>query len=252
MLRNTQHTRSKLKWKLTSIFTLLIIAVALAVLLWIRISFEQYVKSAEISRYRSSVIALLSIEAKNYYTSRDDKSLNFALKEVKRINPDIRMVFISDEEGTVVGDDAGAAEKTIEKLNDNCAGKWNSAVDYDSNVDIGGEKYVLVSYKGELDPYAIHFGFNTDVIKARTRELSVKVSFVVGLTTAIAVLLGAAFLHTAIRPVEKLARDAEKLSLGDMEFRLERGSRSEVGRIYKSLARLKESILYSIKRLNVQ
>jgi len=226
--------------------------IALAVLLWIRISFEQYVKDAEISRYRNSVIALLSIEAKNYYTSRDNESFSSALKEVKRLNPDIKMVFISDEEGTIVGDDAGVAEKALKKLNINCAGEWNSRVDYDSDVDINGEKHVLVSYKGELDPYAIHFGFSTEVIKARTRELSVKVAFVVGLTTAIAVLLGAAFLHTATRPVEKLARDAEKLSLGDMKFSLERPSHSEVGRIYRSLARLKESILYSIKRLDVQ
>ncbi len=247
-----KHRRSILKWKLILILTFLILVVVLAVLFWVRLSFEQYVKEAEISSFKSSVIAALRIESKNYYTSRDDEKFNAAVAEVKRMNPNLDIVFISDEEGNIVGDDAGISAKAPEKLDASSSGEWDSPVDTDAHVDVGDEEYVLVSYKDELDPYTIHFGFRSEIIKERTRDLSHKVTFVVGLTAAITILLGAAFLHIAIRPVEKLARDSEKLSFGDMNIKLRRGSRTEVGRIYSSLSRLKESILYSLKRFDMR
>ena len=253
MTRNMMKNRcSVLKWKLILILTFLILVVVLAVLFWVKLSFEQYVREAEISSFKSSVIAALRIESKNHYTSRDDDKFNAAVAEVKRMNPDLNIVFISDENGNIVGDDSGVSGEVLEKLDLKSADRWNSPVDTDTHVDIGDDEYVLVSYKDKLDPYVMHFGFRSRIITERTQDLSHKVAFVVGLTAAVTVLLGAAFLHIAIRPVERLARDSEKLSFGDMNIRLRRGSHTEVGRIYSSLSRLKESILYSLKRFDMR
>jgi methyl-accepting chemotaxis protein len=241
-----------LKWKLIAIFAVLIAIVSLSVMSWVGMSFEQYVRNAEIGLFRNAVIAALRIEAKNYYTSRDDRKFHAAIEEVKRMNSDLQMVFLTDEEGNIIGDDAGMYEQISGAFSSSLGSSWHTPVDFDTNVEMEGGQYVMVSYKGELDPYAMHFGFGTDVIKRRTRDLSQKVAFVVGLTAAVTILLGAAFMHIAIRPIEQLARDAERLSLGDMQVRLKRGRRNEVGRIYGSLSRLKESILYSLKRFDMR
>jgi hypothetical protein len=243
---------SVLKWKLILILTSLILAVVLAILFWVRLSFEQYVREAEISSFKSTVIAALRIESKNYYTSRDDDKFNAAVAEVKRMNPDLSIVFISDENGGIVGDDSGVSGEVLGELDFGSSDGWNSPIDTDTRVDVGDDEYVLVSYKDKLDPYIIHFGFCSRIIAEHTQNLSRKVAFVAGLTAVVTILLGAAFLHIATRPIERLARDSEKLSFGDMSISLRRGSRTEVGRIYSSLSRLKESILYSLKRFDMR
>ena len=247
-----KHRPSILKWKLILIFALLIIGVAAAVVAWVSISFDQYVRDAEIGRFRSSVIAALRIESKNYYTSRDEGNLKATIAEVKRVNPDLDMVFISDEEGQIVGEDSKAAGVLLGKLEMNTIDNWTSPIEMHENVDINGEEHIIITYKGELDPYAIHFGFSTKVIISRVKDLSRRISFVVWLTAGLTILLGAGFLHAAVRPIEKLAKDSERLSFGDLSIKLRRSSRTEVGRIYSSLSRLRESILYSMKRLNMQ
>jgi hypothetical protein len=236
-----------LKLKLSLVFCILIAILSFAVVFWVRFSFEEYVKNTEINRFRSSVMAVLRIEAKNYCTSMDDSAFVSAIAEVKRIDPSITTAFMTDENGFVAGDNRKDADKILKQI----GALKGGIIDDSSSANIDGNDEIIVSYKEELDPYIIHFGFSAKTIADRTNALSRKIYFVVGFTAILAILLGIAFLHVLIAPIEKAAKDAERFSLGDLKIRLQRGSRTESGRIYGSLLRLRESILYSIKRLNM-
>ncbi len=257
MGKSKKHSKSVLKWKLISVFVTMVIITDLAVLLWVRLSFEQYVRNAEIKRFKDLVKTTLGKKAKDYRFNSDHEQFNSTLSDLITFNPEIEWVFLSESDGKVdrkvIGGDSAGAAAVFDKADVSYSGDWNSlAIDTSREVVVDGRKYIMTSYKGKVDPYAMHFAFSLAPLEKRTSDLILKVTLVVLLTSAVTVLVGSAFLLLIARPVERLARDAEKLSLGDMEVRLRHRSRSEVGRIYKSLARLKESILYSMKRLDMR
>jgi len=245
-----KYKRLSLKLKIICLFASMVILLALAMIFWTKISFEDYVKNAEVCRFRSSIIPTLRTEAKNYCTSRDDAEFRAAVAEIKKINPGIISIFLTGDNGFAAGDESENAEKMLSQLGSDSQSA--GSVDTHSIVSVDGKKQVVVSYKEDFDPYTLHFSFSADVIKSQTHGLAMKVSSVIGMAAMVILILGAAFLHIIISPIEKAAKDAERLSLGDFKIKLQRGSRTEAGRIYSSLSRLKESILYSMKRLDMR
>jgi HAMP domain-containing protein len=70
------------------------------------------------------------------------------------------------------------------------------------------------------------------------------------LAVASGLLVASLFSLWLTRPIVEVAAVAEKMSLGQTDVRLNLKCRGEVGRVYQSLERLKESILYAQRRLD--
>lgn len=245
-----QNKGISLKLKFILLYASMITLLALAMIFWVKLSFEEYVRNAEISRLSSYVMPVLKAEAKNYYTSRDDDAFKRAILDIKRTNPMVISIFIT-ENGEYAGGENESVFKSVLQ-NSNIQFSQAGMIEGSSDIAVGNKEQVLVYSKGELDPYMLFFTFSRDVIKERMNNLVLKVSFVIGIVSLVIMILGAAFLHLLVSPVEKVAKDAERLSLGDMKIKLKGGSISEVGRLYRSLSRLRESILYSLKRLDMR
>ena len=108
MIMKIQNKGISLKLKFILLYASMITLLALAMIFWVKLSFEEYVRNAEILRLSSYVMPVLRAEAKNYYTSKDDKEFKTAVSNIKKINPSIISVFIT-ENGEFAG---GESEDT--------------------------------------------------------------------------------------------------------------------------------------------
>jgi methyl-accepting chemotaxis protein len=93
-------------------------------------------------------------------------------------------------------------------------------------------------------------GFAKSLTDAETRTLLWNRGAIALVVLAGGLAGGFLFLTWVTRPVVDVSNQAERLSLGDMDVRLDLKCKGEIGRVYLSLERLRESVMYAFRRLN--
>lgn len=183
----------------------------------------------------------------DYYMSPSDDQLRIRFAKIMRDFPDLSYAVHKDRNGRV---HSSGGDETVASLTDKIARinplprDWNIVkADGESYIDIG-------DVTPTRPPLPVHVGFATSLLSQRMHGLLLRQGGI-----ALIVLgagLGGAFLLSVwlTRPVTELSSLAERMSLGDMEVRLDLKRKGEIGRVYRSLERLRESVLYALRRLD--
>ena len=119
-----------------------------------------------------------------------------------------------------------------------------------NTLKINGKVFVDIgTVTNTLPRLPVHVGFSKSLLRHRLLGLLWNQGGIVLL--AVGGGLGAAFLLTfwLTRPLIRATSLVERLSLGDMSVKLDLKYRGEIGRVCRSLGRLKESVLYALRRL---
>ncbi len=200
----------------------------------------------EIEKLRPAVRELAKLCA-DYYLSPSDGKLKIAFAKISKDFPDISYVLFEDASDRVHWH---AMSETVEPLK-NRVSRLDPRLQPLNVIETRGETYVDIGDVTDTLPrLPVHVGFPRSLLQRRAYSLFLTRGAIamIALTTG----LIAAFLFTSwvARPVLELSSLAEKMSLGDMDARLDLKYKGEVGKVFSSLERLKESVLYAARRLD--
>jgi HAMP domain-containing protein len=114
---------------------------------------------------------------------------------------------------------------------------------------IGDETVVDITETTNTIPaYSLHLGLRKQAIDERTRDVFVKMGVIALVIAGAAVAVAFGAINLIAGPVEKLADQATRLSLGDMRVTFTPRGHGEVGCLADALDRLKESVLCALRR----
>ncbi len=86
-------------------------------------------------------------------------------------------------------------------------------------------------------------------ITDKTESIKMQFILVVGVSVIMFILLTSLYSRTIVKPVIYLADVADRISLGDLDTKIEIHSKDEVGRLAESFDRMQESLKAAIERL---
>ena len=238
--------KSRLRWQLFAAWASVLVAVLVVVFLTLVARNRSLLFETEIEKLRPAARELAKACADHYMSPSDDQ-LRIRFAKIMKDFPDLSYVVYKDRNSAV---HCSADSETIDSLKEKIARINPQPRDWNI-VKAGRESYIDM---GDLTPtrppLPVHIGFATSLLSQRMRGLLLHQSGIA--LVALAAGLGGAFLLSVwlTRPVTELSGLAERMSLGDMDVRLRLKSKGEIGRVYRSLERLRESVLYALRRLD--
>lgn len=201
---------------------------------------------SEVEKLRPAARVLRGVCA-DYFMSPSERELTAKFARIMTEFPDLAYLLFVDAYGNV---HCRGANKAIDSLKRRLA-KLDLAEKDVNFVRAGGKTYVDI---GEVTdtrpPLPVHVGFAKSLTDAETRSLLWNRGAIALVVLAAGLVGGFLFLTWVTRPVVDLSNHAERLSLGDMDVRLDLKCKGEIGRVYLSLERLRESVMYAFRRLN--
>lgn len=183
----------------------------------------------------------------DYYMSSSEDQLRMRIAKIMRDFPDLSYAVHVDREGKA---HRRPESKAIDSLIERLPGIDRDRRDWTA-VEFGGKTYIdIADVTPTRPPLRVHIGFAKSLLSRRVHGLLLHQGAIVLIVLA-GGLSGAFLLSVWLtRPVVELSSVAERMSLGDMDVRLDLKYRGEIGRVYRSLERLRESVLYALRRLD--
>ncbi len=236
-----------LRWKLVATIAVVIVGVAVLFLGLMRDAVQRFVRRDEIERLREGPVVELKQRCADYLTDRDRAGVEKLMASLVAKHDEVAYIcFVdSDLEGNrLLSSPAKPAEELLALANN------PKPTPPDGRVRrIGGETVVDITETTATKPaYTLHLGLRKAAIDERTRDLFVKMTAIAAVIAGGALAVAFGVIILIVGPIEKLAADAARLSLGDMRVSFHPRGHGEVGRLADALDRLKESVLCALKR----
>ncbi len=237
---------ASLRQRLFGAWAAILIAATAVVFLTMASRIKSLILGGEIEKLRPAARELRELCA-DYLLSPSDRLLKAKLARIMKDFPDLSYVFFVDRNGEVHSHGHPKASDAIQKR--------MAKADFTRKdlhvVPVGGETYIDIGdVTRTLPPLPVHAGFAKSLTDARTRTLLWNRAAIAFVVLAVGLAGGFFLLTWLTRPITDLSDRAEKLSRGDMSVTLDLKSKGEIGRVYYSLERLKESMLYALRRLD--
>ncbi len=238
--------RFRLRWQLFGAWTVLLVGVTVMVFLTMKAKMGSLILSIDVERLRPAARDLTEVCA-DHFMSPSDRQVTIKLARIMNDFPDLSYLVFADRYGIV---HSRGTNKTI----DSVRARLDELDRAEKDVNViktGKETYVDIRDVTQTRPrLRVHVGFAQSLADAKTRSFLWNRAVMALVVLAGGLFGGLLFLTWVTRPVIELSTKAEKLSLGDMDVSFDLKSRGEIGKVYQSLERLRESVLYAIRRLN--
>ena len=241
------RVRPVMRWRLFVVMAVVLVTAVTLFLVLVRDSVTRFVRHDEIERLRSGPLSELMRRCANYLVDRDRTSIEDHMAALVAQHEDVVYVCFVDE--TLEADRLLAytpePDETLRALGDD-----PKRVPPDGRVHrLGGEAVVDITDSTNTIPaYTVHMGLRKQAIDERTRDVFIKMGVIAVVIAGCAVAVAFGAINLIAGPVEKLATEATRLSLGDMRVTFTPRGRGEIGRLADALDRLKESVLYALRR----
>lgn len=241
------HARSTLRWKLFALVAVMAVGSAAATLALGRQPVERFVRSGEIERLRDGPLAQLKQRCTDYFTDRDRDGVEKLMASLAATHDEVAYLCFLDPD---LGDDAvlsshAAPPEALRAL----AGDTQPPPPEGQVRRIGDETVIDIAETTATKPaYTLHLGLRKAAVNEKTRELLVKMTISACVIAGAAIVVAFGLIILLVGPLEKLAADASRLSLGDMGVTFNPRGRGELGRLADALDRLKESVLCALRR----
>jgi methyl-accepting chemotaxis protein len=204
------------------------------------------IRDSEVDKLRPAARELREVCA-DYLLSPSDRLLKAKLAKIMREFPDLAYVFFADRHGEIHSQGAGNRMDSLTKR----LSEVDPARDDVNAIPVGRETYIdIADVTQTLPPLPVHVGFAKSLTDRRTRSVLWNRAAIALVVLAGGLAAGYFFLNWVTRPLLDLCKQAENLSLGDVSVSLDLKCRGEIGKVYRSLERLKESVLYALRRLD--
>ncbi len=244
-----------LRWKLFGAVAAVVVGVAALSLLLARDAVRRFVRLDEIERLREGPVVELKQRCLDYLTDRDRHSVEKLMASLVAkhdqlayicfVDPDLADPDLVDPEGAGLLSSTAAPPGELLALAQDAA----AVPDEGRTRRVGGERVVDVTATTATKPaYTLHLGLRTAAIDGRIRSLFTKMTLIAAVIAGggLAVAFGLIVLVTS--PLQTLATNASRLSLGDMRVTFNPRGRGELSWLAEALDRLKESVLCALKR----
>jgi HAMP domain-containing protein len=241
-----------LRWKLFGAVAIVVVGVAALSLLLARDAVRGFVRLDEIERLREGPVVELKQRCLNYLTDRDRHSVEKLMASLVAKHDQLAYVCFIDPD--LVGRDSGEAGLLSSMATPPAellalAQDATAVPDEGRTRRVGGERVVDVTATTATRPaYTLHLGLRAAAIEGRIRSLFTKMTLIAAVIAGggLAVAFGLIVLVTS--PLQTLATNASRLSLGDMRVTFNPRGRGELSWLAEALDRLKESVLCALKR----
>jgi HAMP domain-containing protein len=246
-----QSGRATLRWMLCVTAVVVIIGSAAIFLALVRDAVERFVRHDEVSGLREGPLVELRTRCKDYVLNRDREALEKTLAALTEQHAELAYIGFIDRHVGGEGLVSSVAEPPAGLLD---VARDEAPVPEDGRARrIGGEAVIDFTETTQTDPaYTIHIGLRQAVLRDRTHDLFVRMTLVALIIAGAGVAVACGVILLVVGPVEKLAGDATRLSLGDMRVTFKPRGRGEIGRLADALDRLKESVLCALRRSGVK
>jgi HAMP domain-containing protein len=245
------RVRPTMRWRLFAVIAVVLVAAVALFLVLVRDSVTRFVRHDEIARLRTGPLSELMRRCANYLVDRDRTSIEDYMAALAAQNKDVVYVCFVDEslEGERLLASTPEPDEALRTLAEN-----PRRVAPDGRVHrIGGEAVVDITETTNTIPaYTVHLGLHKEAIDERTRDVFVRMGVIALVIAGAAVAVAFGAINVIAGPVEKLAVDATRLSLGDLRITFRPRGRGEVGNLADALDRLKESVLCALRRCTPQ
>lgn len=242
----TSPVRSRLRWQLIAAWAAVLIAVAGGILFALAARVHSLLLEGEVDKARPAVRELAKL-CSDYTMSPSEGKMKLGFARIMRDYPDLSYLVFRDATGGVhwYGDTA-----RVNRLK-NTAASVDPRVNPRAELSVAGDGYINVGGVTETLPrLPVSVGFAKSVVQRKVRGFFWNKGGIALLAVAGGMMVGVLLSVWLTHPVVKLSLAAEEMSLGNMDVRLDLKSKGEIGRVYLSLERLRESVLYALRRLN--
>jgi len=240
------RVRSRLRWQLFAAWTVLLVGSMGAVFFAMALKMSSLIFHSEVEKLHPAARGLREVCAE-HFMSPSERELTAKFARIMKEFPDLAYLLFVDAYGNV---HCRGANKAIDSLKLRLA-KLDPSEKDENLIRVGGETYVDIREVTDTRPsLPVHVGFAKSLTNAKTWALLWNRGAIALVVLAGGLVGGFLFLTWVARPVVDVSNQAERLSLGDMDVRLDLKCRGEIGRVYLSLERLRESVMYAFRRLN--
>lgn len=189
----------------------------------------------------------LTKACEDYVMSPSDRELTMKFAKIMKEFADLSYVLFVDRYGKIHSRGKGVAIESAERR----LAELDPAKKDVNLIELRGEKYVDIGgVTSTLPRLPVHLGFGKSLTDAETRGVLWNRGAIALLVLAGGLVGGFLFSVWVTRPLMTLSTRAERLSLGDMGVRLDLKPKGEIATVYGCLERLRESVLYALKRLD--
>jgi len=239
--------RATLRWKLLALAVVIIVGVTALLLGFARGAVRQSVRRGEIQRLREGPLRELKQRCTDYLTDRDRAGVEKLMASLAAKHDEVAYICFIDHD---LGDNgllSSATQPPSALLA--LTGETDSAPPEGRLRRVGGETVIDITETTTTKPaYALHLGLRKATVDEQTRDLMLRMTIVAVVTVGGALIVALGVIVLIVGPIEKLATDASRLSLGDMRVTFRPRGRGEIGRLADALERLKESVLCALRR----
>lgn len=241
------RVRPVMRWRLFVVIAVVLVAAVTLFLVLVRDSVTRFVRHDEIERLRSGPLDELMRRCANYLVDRDRTSIEDHMATLVAQHDDVVYACFVDQ--TLESDRLLAYTPEPDRALRALAHDPKT-VPADGRVHrIDGEAVVDITDSTNTIPaYTVHLGLRKEAIDERTRDVFVKMGVIAVVIAGCAIAVAFGAINLIAGPVEKLATNATRLSLGDMRVTFKPRGRGEIGRLADALDRLKESVLCALRR----
>lgn len=240
------QVRSRLRWQLIAAWTAVLLAVAGGILFALAARVRSLLLEAEVEKSRPAVRELAKL-CSDYTMSPSEGKMKVGFARIMRDYPGLSYLVFRDATGEVHWH--GETER-VNQLK-NRAASVDPRVTPLSELSVTGDRYFNIGGVTDTLPrLPVSVGFAKSVVQRKVRGFFWNKGGVALLAIAGGIIIGVVLSVWLTHPVVRLSLAAEEMSLGNMDVRLDLKSKGEIGRVYLSLERLRESVLYALRRLN--
>ncbi len=240
--------RSQLRWQLIAGWAVVLTVVAGAILFALAASVRTLLFETQVEKVRPATRELSNLCA-DYYMSPSEGKLRSGFAKIMADFPDVSYLLFRDVNGGL----HWRAESTKVDPVKNHAASLDPRLKSLNHIEVPGETYVDIGEVTDTLPrLPVHVGFRKSLLRCQLRSFLLTKGAIALIAIAGGLVGGVVLSVWLTRPIVKLSSLAERMSLGDMDVSLDLKSKGEIGRVYHSLERLRESVLYSLRRLDGQ
>jgi HAMP domain-containing protein len=223
-----------------------LIVVAGGVLFALTTKVRSLLFDTEVEKLRPAARELAKLCA-DYYMSPSEGKLRIGFAKIVKDFPDVSYLLFRDVNDGVHWYAESANVAPVK----NHAASLDPRLKPVSEIELPDETYVDVGGVTDTLPrLPVHVGFPKTILQRQLRSFLWNKGAIALLVVAGGLMGGVLLSVWLTHPVVKLSSLAERMSLGDMDVRLDLKYKGEIGKVYHSLERLRESVLYALRRLN--
>jgi HAMP domain-containing protein len=246
MTARPARPRVTLRWKLLALAVAIIVGVTAALLGAARGAVRQSVRRGEIQRLREGPLLELKQRCTDYLTDRDRDGVEKLMALLAAKHDEVAYICFVDRDAPGDGLLTSLAEPPAQLRA--IAGETAPAPPDGRLRHVGDEAVLDITEATTTKPaYTLHLGLRRAAVDEQVRDLLLRITIVALVTAAGAVVVALGLIVLIVGPVEKLAEDATRLSLGDLRVSFRPRGRGELGRLADALDRLKESVLCALR-----